>query len=102
MMTTIAAVAAITDKKKSSAIAAIIAIIMEPLFSDRSDNDRWDRTISMRSLRLLESGFLMIAAIAEPFFDFVLSDHSDRSDIWKPSLSYASLLNKIPFNNYNT
>ena len=59
-----------------------------------------------RSLRSRESGFLMIAiiaAIAELFFLSDRSDHSDRSDrIWKPGLSYSSLLNKIRFNNYNT
>ena len=40
MIVTIAVTAAIAEKKKSSAIAAIIAIIWKPLSSDRSDNDR--------------------------------------------------------------
>ena len=38
------------EKKKSSAIAAIVAIIWKPLSSDRGDrsnNDRWDRTFSI-------------------------------------------------------
>ena len=38
----IATIAAITEKKKSSAIAAIIEIILtEPLSSDRPCCDRW-------------------------------------------------------------
>ena len=89
MMATIAVIAAITEKKNSSAIAAIIAIIMETTFS-------------MRSLRLLETGFLMIAVIAEPLFDFFSAITAIVAIIWKPGLSYASLLNKIRFNNYNT
>ena len=32
-------------EKKSLTIAAIIAIIWKPLSSDRSDNDRWDKTV---------------------------------------------------------
>ena len=36
----IATIAVIAEKKKSSAIAAIIAIIWKPLSSDRSDNDQ--------------------------------------------------------------
>ena len=35
----IATIAVIAEKKKSSAIAAIIAIIWKPLSGDRSDND---------------------------------------------------------------
>ena len=74
MIATIAVIAAITEKKKSSAIAAII---METTFQ-QCDNDRWDRTFSMRSLRLLESGFLMIAAIV----------NSDRSDHMETRLKW--------------
>ena len=37
MITTIAVIAAIAEKKKISAIAVIIAIIRKPLSSDRSD-----------------------------------------------------------------
>ena len=52
------------------------------MFSDRSDHSdhieaTFQRSLSLRSLRSLESGFHMIAMIAEVFF---LSDHSDRSD----------------------
>ena len=77
MIATIAVIAAITEKKKSSVIAAIKAIIMETTFQ-QCDNDRWDRTFSMRSLRLLESGFLMIAAIV----------NSDRSDHMETRLKW--------------
>ena len=38
----------------------------------------------------------MIAAIAENHFPAIVAI------IWKAGLSYASLLNKIDFNNYNT
>ena len=40
MMATIATIAVIAEKNKSSAIAAMIAIMWKPLSSDRSDNDR--------------------------------------------------------------
>ena len=39
MIATIAVIAAIAAKNKSSAIAAMIAIMWKPLSSDRSDND---------------------------------------------------------------
>ena len=54
------------------------------------------------SQRSLESGFLMIAmiaAIAKLFFSAITAI---VAIIWKPGLSYASLVNKIRFNNYNT
>ena len=76
-------IAAIAEEKKGSAIAAII---WKPLSSDRSDYDRWDRknsiseSLSLRSLRSLESGFLIIAEIAKLFFLSDRSDHGDRSD----------------------
>ena len=53
------------------------------------------------SQRSLESGFLMIAmiaAIAKLFFSAITAI---VAIIWKPGLSYASLVNKIRFNNYN-
>ena len=53
-------------KKKGSAIAAIIAIIWKLLSSDRSDNDRWDRNISISA----------IATIAGKWFPY------DRCDRW--------------------
>ena len=40
MIATIAVIAAIAGKNKSSAIAAMIAIMLKPLSSDRRDNDR--------------------------------------------------------------
>ena len=40
MIFTIAVIAAIAEKNKSSAIAAMIAIMWKPLSSDRSDNER--------------------------------------------------------------
>ena len=56
-------------RKKSSAIAVIIAIFWKPLSSDRSDrsdNDRWDRK-------------RFISATAEEWFSY---DHYDRCDRW--------------------
>ena len=70
-------------RKKSS------TIIWKPLSSDRSDNDRWDRTFYISAIVVTEIAgewFHMIAAIAEVFF-FFLSDRSypsDGGDIWKP------------------
>ena len=69
MNATIAVIAAITDKKK---------------FSDRSDNDRWDRTFYISGIVVAAIAgewfhmIAMIAAIAEVFF--CLSDRSDHSD----------------------
>ena len=40
MIFTIAVIAAIAEKNKSLAIAAMIAIMWKPLSSDRSDSDR--------------------------------------------------------------
>ena len=62
MNATIAVIAAITEKKK---------------FSDRSDNDRWDRTFYISGI--------VVAAIAGEWFPydrwfFFLSDRSDRSE----------------------
>ena len=64
MIATIAAIA----EKKSSAIAAIIAIIREALSSDRSDNDRWDIKSSI--------SMIVVAAIAGKLFPY------DRCDRW--------------------
>ena len=94
----IAVITAIAVGKKGS---AIIAIIWKPLSSDRSDNDRWDRTFSISAIVVAA-----IATIAGKWFPY---DRCDRGTffsaivaiIWKPGLSYASLLNKIRFNNYN-
>ena len=92
-------------EKKSSVIAAII---WKPLSRVRSNNDRWDRkilsqrSVPLRLLRLLESGFLMITMISTMrslhFFFSVIT--VIVAIIWKPGLSYASLLHKIRFNNY--
>ena len=74
------AVIAETAEKKSSAIAAIIAIIRK-----RLSNDRWDikGSISVIVVAVIAGKWFpydryQIAAIAELFF--FLSDHSDRSD----------------------
>ena len=53
-------------EKKSSAIAAII---WKPLFSDRSDNDHWDRTFYISAI--------VVAAIAGTWFPY---DRYDRCD----------------------
>ena len=81
----IATITVITEKKKySDRMVEIIVIIRKPLSSDRSNRSDTDRVIefflSQRSLslRTLESGFHMIAAITELFF--FLSDHSDHSN----------------------
>ena len=69
MNATIAVTAAITEKKK---------------FSDRSDNDFWDRTFYISGIVVAAIAgewfhmIAMIAAIAEVFF--CLSDRSDHSD----------------------
>ena len=74
-------------QKKSSAIVAIIAII-------------W------KCLQSLEGGLRMIAIIA-PIAELYFLSHRAAITaiveiIRKPPLSYASLLNKIRFNNYIT
>ena len=95
----IAMIAVIAEKKKVQrsqrsygnhfpSIAATTITEIELFISQRS-----------LSLRSLENGFLIIAmitAIAELFFSAIVAI------IWKPGLSYASLVNKIRFNNYNT
>ena len=95
-------IATIAEKKKSSAIAAIIAIIWKPLSGERSDNDRWDRTFSISAI--------LVAAIAGKwfpydrwifFFSAISAITAIVAIISKPGLSYQSLLNKIRFNNYN-
>ena len=63
MIATIAVIAAITEKKKRLAIAAIVAITWKPLSSDRGDrsnNDRWDRTFSISAI--------VVPAISTIFF----------------------------------
>ena len=57
-------------------IATIAVIVEEKKFSDRSDHmeTTFQRSQRKRSLRSLESGFLMITMIAELFF---LSDHME-------------------------
>ena len=78
MIATTAVIAAIAEKKS-------LAIIWKPLSSDRSDNDRWDRTFYISAIvvvAIAEEWFHMIAtiaAIADVFFQ-VLSDRSNHSD----------------------
>ena len=93
------------EKKKFSDNAAII---WKPLSRVRSNNDHWDRknsitrSVSLWLLWSLESGFLMITMISTMrslyFFFSVIT--VIVAIIWKPGLSYASLLHKIRFNNY--
>ena len=79
MIATIAVIAAIAEKKKTSAIAATtIAEILKVLCQ---------RSFSLRSL---ESGFHMI----DEFF-FFLSDRSDRSDHMETGLNHRN--NHPPF-----
>ena len=87
-------------QKKSSAIVAIIWKCL-PQRSLRL------LFISQRSLSLqsLEGCLLMIAIIAkiaELFFSAIAAITAIVAIIRKPPLSYASLLNKIRFNNYIT
>ena len=77
MIATIAVIAAIAEKKKTSAIAAIIAIIWKPLSSHPSDNGRWDIKSSM--------SVIVVVAIAGEWFPydrwtFFLSDRSDHME----------------------
>ena len=75
-------------------IATITAISEKNKVSDRSDNNRWielflsQRSLSLRSALLsLESGFHMIAAIAEPFFFLAIAAITAIVPIiWKPGL----------------
>ena len=105
MIATIAVITVIAEKKKSSVIAAII---WKPLSRVCSDNDRWDRKNSISAINVAA-----IATIAGKWFPY---DHYDLypaitvlffsvitviiAIIWKPGLSYTSLLHKIRFNNY--
>ena len=101
----IAAIAVITEKKKNQwsqrsygnhfpVIAATTIAEIEKILSQRS--------LSLRLLRSLESGFLMITMITSLrslyFFFSVIT--VIIAIIWKPGLSYTSLLHKIRFNNY--
>ena len=65
----VATVTAIAEKKKCSAIAAIIWKPLSSNCSDRSDNDRWDTTSSISAN--------VVAAIAELFS---LSDRSGHME----------------------
>ena len=74
MIATITVIAEIAEKKSSG-------IIWKPLSSDRSDNDRWDKTFYNSAIvvaAIAGEEFPKIAAIAEVFF--FLSDRSDHSD----------------------
>ena len=68
------------------------------MFSDRSDHSdhieaTFQRSLSLRPLRSLESGFHMIAMIAELFF---LSDHSDRSDNMETGVNLSQQPSPLP------
>ena len=58
----VATVTAIAEKKKCSAIAAIIWKPLSSNCSDRSDNDRWDTTSSMSAN--------VVAAISGKWFPY--------------------------------
>ena len=82
----IATIAAIAEKKKDSAIEAII---WKPLFNDRSDNYRWERKSSISAI--------VIAAIVGEWFSNDRYDRCDRCTfffsaivgiIWKPDLTF--------------
>ena len=82
MIATTAVNAVIAEKTKRSAIAAIIATIWKPRdFPSIAATTiaEIEKVLSQRSLSLrsLESGFLVIAAIAELF---LLSDRSDHME----------------------
>ena len=69
-------------RKKSS------AIIWKPLSSDRSDNDRWDRTFYISAIVvavIAGEWFHMIAAIAEVFFFSATA--AMVAIIWKPGFN---------------
>ena len=67
MIAAIAVITVITEKKKSSVIAAII---WKPLSSDRSDNDHWDRKNSV--------SVIVVAAIAKIAGKWFPYDHYDH------------------------
>ena len=105
MITTIAVITVIAEKKKVQwsqrsygnhfpEFAATMIAEIEKILSQRS--------VSLRLLQLLESGFLMITMITTLrslyFFFSVIT--LIVAIIWKPGLSYASLLHKTHFNNY--
>ena len=86
MIATIAVIAAIADKKKKvqrsygNHFPAIAATTITEIGLFLSQRSLW-----LRSLRSLESGFLMIAAIAELFFFSAIA-----AIIWKPLSSDRS------------
>ena len=92
MIATMAVIAPFAEEKNESGIAAITWKPLSSDRSDRSDNDRWgtiaevekvlsQRSLSLRSLRSLECGLHVIAAIADLFFSEI------AAIIWKPSLN---------------
>ena len=88
----------IAEKNTSSAIAAIIAIIWKPFPAIAATTiTEIELFVSQRwlSLRSLESGFLRIAMIAELFFSAIAATTAIVAIIWKPGLSYASLLKYV-------
>ena len=75
MITTIAVIAATAKKKKKN--FSDRSDHMKPLFSNRSDNNRWDIKSSISAI--------VVAAIAGEWFPydrltFFLTEHSDHSD----------------------
>ena len=60
-------------RKKSS------AIIWKPLSSDRSDNDRWDRTFCISAI--------VVAAIAGEWFHMIAMITTMVAIIWKPGFN---------------
>ena len=84
MIATIAVIAAIAEKKSS-------AITWKPLSSDRSDNDRWDRTFYISAIvvaAIAGEWFHMIAAIAEVFFFSAIAAITAMvAIIWKPGFN---------------
>ena len=65
----------VTVKPGFHMIASIAAIAQKNKFSDRSDNNRWDRTFSISAIVVAA----IRAAIAGEWF---LYDHCDRADGW--------------------
>ena len=85
MIATIGVIAAIAEKKKTSAIIAIIWNHSPAIAATTTVAEIW-KVLSQRSLSLqsLESGFHMIAR-----WTFFLSYHSDRSDHMETGLNLS-------------
>ena len=88
MIATIAVIAAIAEKKKTSGIAAIIySDHMKPLSSDRSDNNRWDIKSSISATVVAAIAGVVSIWSLNFFFSAITAI---VAIIWKPGLIYRN------------